>query len=92
MQYILYGFLDYIPPLEFKQQWLAKHPDYCTGALPSAPRDLSLDTSKQNVKEESRAAVLYCQASATMTSQRSGCVPAEPYPLAGEKTVSERNT
>lgn len=88
----LHGSLDYVPPLEFKQQWLADHPDYCTGALPPAPRDLSLDASKQNVKEESRAAVLCCQASAPMTSQRSGCVPAESYPLAGEKIVSERNT
>ena len=87
----LHGSLDYVPPLEFKQQWLTDHPGYHMGALPPNPRDLSLDASKQTVKEKSRTAVLCCQASAPMTSQRSGCVPAEPYPLAGETIVNEKN-
>ena len=87
----LHGSLGYVPPLEFKQRWLADHPGYHMGALPPNPRDLSLDASKQAVKEKSRTAVLCCQASAPMTSQRSGCVPAEPYPLAGETIINEKN-
>ena len=87
----LHGSLGYVPPLEFKQQWLAEHPGYRMGALPPNPRDLSLDTSKQNVKGKSQATVLCCLASAPMTSHRSGCVPAEPYPLAGETIINQRN-
>ena len=87
----LHGSLGYVPPLEFKQQWMADHPDYCMGALPPAPRDLSLDASKQNVKEKSRTAVLCRQASAPMISRRSGCVPAEPYPPADKIIINERN-
>ncbi len=87
----LHGSLGYIPPLEFKQQWSAEHPGHCVGAPPPNPRDLSLDTSKQNVKGKSQATVLCCLASAPMASQRSGCVPAEPYPLAGETIINERN-
>lgn len=87
----LHGSLGYIPPLEFKQQWSAEHPGHCVGAPPPNPRDLSLDTSKQNVKGKSQATVLCCLASAPMASQRSGCVSAEPYPLAGETIINERN-
>jgi len=77
-QETLHGSLEYVPPLEFKQQWLADHTGYHMGALPPNPRDLSLDASKQTVREKSRTAVLCCQASAPMTSQRSGCVQANP--------------
>jgi hypothetical protein len=30
----LYGTLGYVPSREFKEQWLAAHPDFCMGALP----------------------------------------------------------
>jgi len=48
----LHGALGYVRPLEFKEQWLAGHPDYHMGALPPNPRDLTLIASKQNLKEK----------------------------------------
>jgi len=33
----LHGALGYVPPREFKEQWLTAHPDFCMGALPPAP-------------------------------------------------------
>ena len=53
----LHGALGYVPPREFKENWLAAHPDFCMGALPPAPRDLSLAASKQMGKKKSRTAI-----------------------------------
>jgi putative transposase len=86
----LHGALDYVPPREFKQQWLAAHPDFCMGALPSAAPDLSLCASEQ--KAISRTSEVQCPASAPMTGRRSGCVPAEPYPPAGAGILQETGT
>lgn len=88
----LHGALGYVPPREFKEQWLTEHPDFCMGALPPAPRDLSLGASKQKGNEKSRTALEGGPASAPMTDQRSGCVPAEPYPLTGRLIVGEIRT
>jgi putative transposase len=85
----LHGALDYVPPTEFKQRWLAEHPTD-TGALPPGPRDLALWASKQNENNESRTTPRGDPASAPMAGQRSGCVPAEPYPLADDSRVIER--
>jgi hypothetical protein len=85
----LHGALGYVPPREFKQQWLTAHPDFCMGALPPAPRDLSHCASKQREKDESRTALEDSPASAPMAGQRSGCVPAEPYPLTSRRIVEE---
>ncbi len=49
----LHGALGYVPPVEFRRQWMAEHPD-CMGALPPAPRDLSLNASEQDLKPQSR--------------------------------------
>ena len=84
----LHGALDYVPPAEFKQQWLAAHP-MAPGALPPDPRDLPLTASKQKQDTESRTDPEGGPASAPMAGQRSGCVPAEPYPLADENKVIE---
>lgn len=88
----LHGALGYVPPREFKEQWLAAHPDFCMGALPPAPRDLSLGASKQNGNEKGRRAPESTPASVPMAAQRSGCVPAEPYPLTGSMIVEEIRT
>jgi putative transposase len=85
----LHGALDYVPPAEFKQQWLATHPR-APGTLPPDPRDLPLTASKQKQETESRTGPAGGPASAPMAGQRSGCVPAEPYPLADENRVVER--
>lgn len=84
----LHGALGYVPPIEFKQRWLAAHPKG-TGALPPGPRDLALNASKQNGNQESRTTRIGRPASAPMAGQRSGCVPAEPYPLADDPRVIE---
>jgi putative transposase len=84
----LHGALGYVPPAEFKQQWWAEHPTD-PGALPPGPRDLSLGASKQKGNNESRTPGASGPASAPMADQRSGCVPAEPYPLAGPLRVTE---
>ena len=88
----LHGALGYVPPREFKENWLAAHPDFCMGPLPPAPRDGSLFASKQKGNEKSRTALEGGPASAPMTGQRSGCVPAEPYPLTGSLIVEEIGT
>lgn len=88
----LHGALGYVPPREFKEKWLAAHPDFCMGALPPAPQDLSLCASKQRKNEKSRTALACGPASAPMTRQRSGCVPAEPYPLTGHLIVEQIRT
>jgi len=49
----LHGALGYVPPAEFKQQWLATHPSNA-GTLPPDPRDLPLTASKQKGSDESR--------------------------------------
>jgi hypothetical protein len=85
----LHGALDYVPPAEFKQQWLAAHPT-APGALPPDPRDLPLPASKQKQDTESRTGPRGGPASAPMVGQRSGCVPAEPYPLADHSRIIER--
>lgn len=85
----LHGALGYVPPREFREKWLAAHPDFCMGALPPAPRDLPLGPSKQKKKEKSRTTLESGPASASMVGQRSGCVPAEPYPLADSLIVKE---
>lgn len=77
----LHGALGYVPPAEFKERWLAEHPRD-PGTLPPDPRDLSLTASKQKQSTESRTTLAGGPASAPMAGQRSGCVPAEPYPLA----------
>jgi len=82
----LHGALGYVPPAEFKLRWLMAHPTE-TGALPPAPRDLSLLTSEQNRSQDSRTTLAGGPASAPMVAQRSGCVPAEPYPLADSHRV-----
>jgi len=82
----LHGALDYVPPLEFKQGWLAAHPTPA-GALPPEPRDLALWASEQNQSKDSRTTFAGDPASAPMLGQRSGCVPAEPYPLADDHRV-----
>lgn len=88
----LHGALGYVPPREFKQQWLAANPDFCMGALSPAPRDLSLGASKQRENEKRRTALTSPPASVPMTGQRSGCVPAEPYPLTDRLIVEEIGT
>ena len=85
----LHGALDYLPPAEFKQQWLAAHPT-APGALPPDPRDLTLPASKQKQDTQSRTRPGGGPASAPMIGPRSGCVPAEPYPLADRNRVIER--
>ena len=85
----LHGALGYVPPAEFKQRWLAARPE-ATGALPPHPRDLALNASKQNRKDESRTTPLGHPASAPMAGRRSGCVPAEPYPSADGYSIIER--
>ncbi|HQJ68873.1 MAG TPA: transposase [Anaerohalosphaeraceae bacterium] len=87
-----HGALGYVPPREFKEQWLTAHPDFCMGALPPRPRDLTLDASKQRGNEKSRTAREDGPASAPMTGRRSGCVPAEPYPLTGNWIGEEIRT
>jgi putative transposase len=84
----LHGALGYVPPTEFKQRWMAEHP-IDAGALPPNPRGLSRAASKQKGHDESRTTPVGGPASAPMAGQRSGCVPAEPYPLAGELSVIE---
>jgi len=85
----LHGALAYVPPAEFKQQWLVAHP-MAPGTLPPDPRDLPLTASKQKEDTESRTGPGGGPASAPMVGQRSGCVPAEPYPLADGHRVIER--
>lgn len=85
----LHGALGYVPPVEFKDRWLQNHPT-ATGALPPHPRDLSLTASKQNGHEKSRITTTGAPASAPMVDQRSGCVPAEPYPLADDYKIIEK--
>ena len=82
----LHGALDYVPPAEFKQQWWAEH-SANSGALPPGPRDLTLCASKQKGNNESRTPFAGGPASAPMAGQRSGCVPAEPYPPTGSLRV-----
>ena len=84
----LHGALGYVPPIEFKQRWRAAHPKG-TGALPPGPRDLPLNASKQKGNQESRTTRTGRPASAPMAGQRSGCVPAEPYPLADDHRIIE---
>jgi len=84
----LHGALGYVPPVEFKQHWWAEHPTG-PGTLPPGPRDLSLCASKQKGNNESRTPLANGPASAPMAGQRSGCVPAEPYPPAGSLRVVE---
>jgi putative transposase len=84
----LHGALGYVPPVEFKERWLAEHPADA-GALPPGPRDVSLPASKQKGNDESRTSPVGGPASAPMAGQRSGCVPTEPYPLADELRVIE---
>lgn len=84
----LHGALGYVPPVEFKQRWQAEHPTG-PGTLPPGPRDLPLCASKQKGNDESRTPRASGPASAPMADQRSGCVPAEPYPLAGPFRVTE---
>jgi putative transposase len=52
----LHGAIGYIPPSEFRRQWLARA-GAPGGALPPHPQDLSLYASKQNGYEKSRATV-----------------------------------
>jgi putative transposase len=87
----LHGGIGSIPPSEFRRQWLSRS-GAAAGALPSHPQDLSLYTSKQTDPERSRATALSCPASAPMADRRSGCVPAEPYPPAGDHRMAEWNT
>jgi putative transposase len=87
----LHGALGYVPPAEFKQRWLTEHRTV-TGALPPAPRDLSLCPSEQKGHKESRLTSTGGPASAPMAGQRSGCVPAEPYPLADDHRIIEMET
>jgi putative transposase len=84
----LHGALGYVPPAEFKQQWFAEHSNG-TGALPPAPRDLSLCSSEQKEHKESRLTPTGGPASAPMAARRSGCVPAEPYPPADNQSIIE---
>ncbi len=82
----LHGALGYVPPAEFKQHWLAEHPT-ATGALPPNPRDLSLCSSEQKTQKKSRLTSTDGPVSAPMAGQRSGCVPAEPYPPADKDRI-----
>ena len=84
----LHGALGYVPPVEFKQRWLAEH-STATGALPPNARDLSLCSSEQNGQKESRLTTTGDPASAPMADRRSGCVPAEPYPPADGSSIIE---
>ncbi|MBN2136444.1 MAG: IS3 family transposase [Sedimentisphaerales bacterium] len=84
----LHGALGYVPPAEFKQRWLTEHPTV-TGALPPAPRDLSLCPSEQKGHKESRLTSTGGPASAPMADRCSGCVPAEPYPPADDQSITE---
>lgn len=84
----LHGALGYVPPVEFTQRWWAEHP-IGPGTLPPGPRDLSLCASKQKGNNESRTPLVSGPASAPMAGQRSGCVPAEPYPPADPFRVVE---
>lgn len=84
----LHGALNYVPPVEFKRQWRAAH-SVTPGALPPTPQDLPLGTSKQNGDKKSRTFLMNGPASAPMIGQRSGCVPAEPYPLVDESRITE---
>lgn len=67
----LHGALEYVPPREFKQQWLAAHPDFCMGALPPAPWDLSLGASKQCKSGRGRTAQEANPANAPVASPQS---------------------
>lgn len=80
----LHGALGYLPPLEFKRQWLFDHPEYKMGALPPVPRDLALGGSEhlEEIKKD-RVALWDNPIGVPRTGCRSGCVPAEPYPAAG---------
>jgi len=83
----LHGAIGYIPPSEFRRQWLAQA-GAAVGALPPHLQDLSLYQSEQKGNDKSRA-TLSCPASAPMADRRSGCVPAEPYPPAGDHRIAE---
>lgn len=88
----LHGAIGYVPPSEFRRRWFAEHGEY-TGALPPAPRDLSLYASKHNANKQRRTTVVSCRpACASTPDQRSGCVPAEPYPLAGKYRIIKTKT
>jgi len=89
----LHGALGYVPPVEFREHWLRSH-SMVAGALPPHPRDLSHYASEQIGNEQSRTPAIECPASAPMADQRSGCVPAEPYPSADAQSITntERNT
>ncbi len=80
----LHGALGHVPPEEFLQRWLDEHADH-PGALPPSPRDLPLWASKH--EGDGQALAGQGLACAPMARQRSGCVPAEPYPLAGESSI-----
>ncbi len=84
----LHGALGYVPPAEFKQQWLAEHSNG-TGALPPDPRDLPPGSSEQKGQNESRLTPASGPASAPMADRRSGCVPAEPCPPADNQSITE---
>jgi len=56
----LHGALGYVPPIEFKQRWLAAHPKG-PGALPPGPRDLPLNASKQKGNQETGARTVTAQ-------------------------------
>jgi hypothetical protein len=60
------------------------------GALPPDPRDLPLTASKQQQETESRTGPGGGPASAPMAGQRSGCVPAEHYPLTDDSSIIAR--
>jgi hypothetical protein len=76
----LHGALNDVTPVEFKQQWLAEHPEFTLGVLPPNPRDLSLWASKQKTDQKRRTATEGYPGSTPMADRRSGCVPAGPYP------------
>ncbi len=84
----LHGALGYVPPAEFKQQWLAEHSNG-TGALPPDPRDLPPGSSEQKGQNESRLTPASGPASAPMADRRSGCVPAEHCPPADNQSITE---
>jgi putative transposase len=84
----LHGALGYVPPAEFKQRWLAARL-VTPGALPPHPQDLSLGASKQDRNNESRTPQTGGSASASTAGQRSGCVPAEPYPSADQDRITQ---
>jgi putative transposase len=85
----LHGAIGYIPPSEFRRQCPARH-GAVAGALPPHPQDLSLLASKQRGDEKSRATPGNGPAAAPMADRRSGCVPAEPYPPAGDHRIPTR--